>query len=264
MACAEPEQPTSTPTLPPATATPTPSPTPTPEFPTATPTPSPTPTLIPTPSPTPDALAAIQDACESLEGHVPYDVTYTISYPPSIRILSEIRVNERGEFHAFATLLSGYEGEHTDWLFVDDSFYEREWSEGEPGLWSRSSSRSLHGVSAPAFCAHSYESGEGELDALSAELADLGGAAFYTDLGNTTLNGIDVRHLRFEATWDDPNPGGRRRTLADEYWITPDGQIKQHRLTNSVGSVATEWLGIISGVGEPNVIEAPVLPTPAP
>ena len=93
----------------------------------------------------------------------------------------------------------------------------------------------------------------------------------YIDLGRTMLNSIEVRHIQYE-TRIEPLPGVDIEVVpymrADEYWLTPEGQLVQHRRmdthANTVGVATIELLGIVSGVGEPNVIEAPVLPTPAP
>lgn len=260
-ACTETQPPTPTPTPTPPTATPTA---------TATPTPTPIPTPTSTPTPTPGARAAIQDACARLESEAPYDATFTLSVTyvaskPSQIYVTDVRVNDRGDFHAHITR-SGGQDERPDafaeLVSLGGSLYESIWEQGEPGGQWRGADRSLLVTLVPSFCGDLLE--DQELEALSREFGDSGLSASYADLGKTTLDGVEVRLLRFEVSLERHIPGEPRQGIIAEYWVTSAGQMRQARQTIESGAGPIEWIGVISGVGEPNVIEAPVLPTLAP
>ena len=284
-----PTAPTSTPAPPTSTLVP---PTPTPVPPTPTPTP-------PTPTPTPDAQTAIRNACAGLADNFPYDITYTsaISYSPpretTPRTIVEVRINDLGDSH---TITRQYRSDNQDndsafreeRIVVDGSTYVR----GEPaGPWFQHPlfERELdysEGVLAERMCHASFEDVDVDVDAFihsmfSTDLVGPGPFSVvhsYRDIGRAVLNGAEVRHIQHESRIELPSITDLiLYARFDEYWLTPEGRLVQHRVVhtvaNGIGESTVDVLGVVSGVGEPNIIEAPVhiidaplplLPTPTP
>ncbi len=197
--------------------------------------------------------SVLQDACAAVRGEVPYDVTYTVSFtsPDGAETVStwDMSVNDNSEYHAVISpfpTLPGYPpamySETAEMIGVGGAIYLRTQMDNESfGTWQEVSEFSP----AREICAY--------IDAPESQ-----GAA-YTDLGSTTLDSAEVRHIRYEAGADAGADG-----LVEEFWITPAGQIKQHQIDFTLGEFTSTWLGVLSGVGEPNIITRPTLPTPSP
>ena len=236
------------------------------------------------PSPTPDAQTAVQDACANLLGGVPYDIAYTSSITQ--RLLAgttvateteyDARINDRGDYHAIVTRTmsedqrtgSGYWEE----ISIDGSAYMR----FPEGPWQESAMTG--GPSGEGVCSTDFA---GEDEELNRYLEQYTLITSYTDLGSKTLNGVEMRHIRLSSQYeardsDALEPSGFDvsaliEELVDEFWVTPNGQIAQFRQAYQFAGTTIEGLGVISGVGEPNVIELsapaptwPPTPTPEP
>ena len=89
----------------------------------------------------------------------------------------------------------------------------------------------------------------------------------FNRLADTTVDGVSVRHYAVETDlwWTSPAQGSF--IVRDEYWVTAAGRLVQHKAIETietVGVVRNDWIGKYSGIGEPNAITAPVVPTPVP
>ena len=201
-------------------------------------------------SPEADARSVVQGACAALRGEVPYDVTYTVSFANSdgAETVStwDVRVNENGEYHAviapYPTIPgyppAAYRGT-AEMISVGDAIYFRSRMDDEPfDAWQVSEILPTRDI-----CTY--------VDAPGLE------GAVYTDLGSTMLDGAEARRIRYETSVESD-------VLVEEYWVTPAGEIKQYRIDGILGELTTSWLGVISGVGEPNIVTRPALPTPSP
>ena len=238
------------------------------------PTPSPEPALIPSPTPTPDAQTAVRDACGNLLGDVPYDLTYTASFHYREGTTDsreyDVRINERGDYHAIVTLVQP-DAQDTESarrsaeeISIDGSAYSRAWPEG---AWQESAMVG-EPLRVEGLCSTEFASEDEEFNKLMEQYQV---TTSYTDLGSTTVNGVEMRHIRLSThidrdesdsgTLESPGPDLSKlvEEFVDEFWVTPGGQIAHFRQAYSAGGTAIEVLGVISGLGEPNAIEAPSL-----
>lgn len=258
-ACSDSPTPTPGPTATPTT-TPTPEPTVTA---TPTPTPVPTPTPMPTPTPTPvptlTPQAAVENACASAQNGTSYDASYVLSSSRlnGLTISAEytIRVNVQGSMHVIqdgTQMYTNAEGETVvqrstaEWLYVEPSIYFRSRLEGEEfSEWEVQGEYSGGAGSPVPVC--SFEA-----------------SSDFTQLADTTVDGVSVRHYAVETDLFRSSPAQGSFVVRDEYWVTAAGRLVQHKAIETVGVVRNDWIGKYSGIGDPNAITAPVVPTPVP
>ena len=88
----------------------------------------------------------------------------------------------------------------------------------------------------------------------------------YVDNGEEVLDGVTVRHYIPRPTPDAARQASPAPlyTLDREFWIDPQGHIVQMRHETNEPGGRVVYMISLSGFGEPNVITAPVVPTPSP
>ena len=88
----------------------------------------------------------------------------------------------------------------------------------------------------------------------------------YIDNGEVVLDGVTVRHYIPRPTPDAARQASPAPlyTLDREFWIDPQGHIVQMRHETNEPGGRVVYMISLSGFGEPNVITAPVVPTPSP
>ena len=268
-ACGE-ASPTSRPT---ATPMPTPTATPSPTLaPAATPTasaiPTPTPTEAPTPTATPTLPATLTPAltvasaptlaptsmpharvdCADAPNRDSYDVA-AVSTAPGTRWVYDIRVS--GEDYHLKVNMIEPEGIVVEFIGVDGSHYGRTDSLD----WEKLDMRF------PLSNVYSPHPIKGELIVCpNLDWPSL------TLIGEETLNEQLVEHFRIEIMQHQIQVVDRTYDI----WVDSSGQLVQAQqimdfeATEFYPASRAVFRSTISGVGEPNVITAPALPTPSP
>ena len=261
-ACGEASTPTAmpmpTPTpaaMPTATATPAP-------ISTSMPLPTPTPTLIPTSSialtPTPAAMPAptltpiptlrARAKCADAPNRDSYDIA-AVSTTPDTHWISDIRVS--GEDYHLVVNMVEPEGIVSEFIGVGGAFYGRidslEWERLDQSF-SLSTLYSPHPIKGEfVVCPN--------LDWPSLTL-----------VGEEMLDGQLVEHFRIEMMQRQVQVIDRTYDI----WVDSNGQLVQAQqimdfeATEFYPATRAVFRSTISGVGEPNVISAPTLPTAAP
>ena len=200
-------------------------------------------------------------ACQDISAEESYDLTTSIvgpwSFTPEIitTYIAQVRVSG-DDYHL--TMTHDDPKNNYEIIVLDDIEYIRE-REGQflrgddlpfP-LDSRPFMRSLLNI----------DNTDGPISLCPPENADI--------MGQTEHEGIPVLHLRLVKTGDAlMNTAFTRQQL--DYWVGPEGRLVKTRqvLTYDVSpeiKLSTfEFFATVSGVGEPNVITAPLIPVSTP
>ena len=225
---------------------------------TASPTPSPTPTSNDERLPSPGDVKATRD-CARNPNVGSYDVAST-AVAPHVHVTYDIRVSG-DDYHLVLTAKKGMPSGEA--IGKNGISYEREFG----GEW-RQSLRYF-----PLRLLHLPHPIEGDFIVCP----NLGLAAL-TRVGEETLGVTQVE--RFRLTEGDPvgpvTNVGAPASAADpvdrtwDIWVNSNGELVQTRLiadyveSPDYAAFQVETQSTISGIGEPNVITAPTLPTPTP
>ena len=223
--------------------------------PAATPSAAPTATLISVETPI-NAQEALNRACEVMVAS-DYDVTYTAVNPEgSMSIQARVSDGESHEVYTGMTT-NGAIIARAEAIRIDGILYSRESIESAPhilGDWQIIGRDMPPAEPLPCFAPESFVSGMDQSSSLS--------------------------ERRYSSTLTQPEIPGE--TVLRELWINRDGRPVRGRTTYTYDTSGESQLGgasgaatneaptqivineTYSGYGEPNVITAPVLPTPSP
>ena len=227
--------------------------------PTASPTPSPTPASNEESLPSPGDVEATRD-CARNPNAGSYDVAST-AVAPHLHVTYDIRVSG-DDYHLVLTAKKGMPSGEA--IGKNGISYEREFG----GEWRMSPQYF------PLRLLHSPHPIEGDF----VVCPDLGLAAL-TRVGEETLGATKTDHFRLtEGSGVGPvtnvgAPAASASGIPDrtwDIWVDPNGELIQTRLIADYGETPdyaafrVDIQSTISGVGEPNIITAPTLPTPTP
>lgn len=228
------------------------------------------------PVPTGSAQEAIGKACEDLTAAGTYDATVRISGENSKfgeynNTVIVIETNVSGADHQGTLTVTEGEGvgDYAKYVFVDGTYYYRDYTPGQPQEWSIDEGSPIIGVVPLSFL------GANPICPDVEALTDREWAA-YNALGEEQVNGVGAQHF---ADSDPLGPVGAvegsmplgtiKHDYRHHFWIDNAGSLVQAKvefltLFQSVEGAPPQeakgdYLFTISGVGEPNVITAPML-----
>ena len=205
-----------------------------------------------------EAIAATTKTCDAMQTHS-FDMAVTLTVTTGKGIASSVDIQYRvngADFHAIFTPENN--AETSEQIVKNGMIYSRDGS----GLW-HSEAWDVPGFSFDWLC-ESYDTN-------------------YEYVGETTLdNGASVKHYAEPRAVSGSSPAtapGPSAITSNEIWIDPNGYVIQGAIEETValassassvervsgsstGNQVSTWSYTVSGYGEPNVITAPVLPTP--
>ena len=193
------------------------------------------------------AESLLDDACHDLADAQSFDITYAVTHTTDEGIRKgtwEVRMNG-GNYH----LVETYSTAIAEKILFDGVFYFRtQWSGEEPGEWRRIDNIRFE---KDADTSTSDSTSQSPVCSYATDSRFAGGK-------ETTLNGVKVRHIVISKG------SAASISISEEYWITLSGRLVQHKGVVITSDTRTEHIGVVSGIGEPNVITAPEVPAPSP
>lgn len=230
-----------------------------------------------TPVPTVNAQEAIGKACEDLAAAGSYDATVRLAgqnseYDEYNDTVIVIEANVSGADHQGTLTVTEGEGvgDYAKYVFVDGTYYYRDYTPGQSQQWSTDEGSPLIGVIPFSFLGANPACPD--VEALTEKEWKA-----YNALGEEQVDGVTTQHfadsgpLGAVGVVDGSMPVGTiEHDYRHHFWIDNAGSLVQAKVEiltlfqtvegASPQEVRGEFLISISGVGEPNVITAPTVP----